>query len=304
MRRLGLVVVALALVVPLTVSARIQPRTLKGPVPSWWTNELRGLVRAAGAKGLRLPQDVSRSIPVSSLAFLGIRPGQLLLIDNVKARTTSLCTSNFVFTSGSATTAKREKKGVAAAAPNYFIGTAGHCGLVGDPVTMIFAPLGLVEIGTIVKSRSSANNVGAVDFALISINPALAQYVSPSMAHWGGPTGAFTGSGVQIVQHTGWGLVVGTGGTPRAGVAYEWNRQAEWRFEGVIAPGDSGSGAIVAGGLAAGNITHIAVDTGETVPAWNGGTTITSILSYIGSGYTLATCSLAVPWPLPGCPPA
>lgn len=168
---------------------------------------------------------------------------------------------------------------------------------------MVFAPLGIVEIGSIVKSTGNPDDISRLDFALISIDAALNPWVSPSMAYWGGPTGVFTGGGVQAVQHSGWGLVVGTGGTPRAGVAYAWNRGSEWRFEGAVAPGDSGSGAVVAGGLAAGNITHIAVNTRQVPPVWNGGSTITAILQYLGS-YTLATCSLPVPWPAPGCPPA
>lgn len=163
---------------------------------------------------------------------------------------------------------------------------------------MLFAPLGLVEIGTVVLSRSS--DIGN-DFALIAINPELSPWVSPSVAYWGGPTGVFTGTGPAPIHHVGWGAVVGTGGTPRAGLGLEW-RSDEWRFEAAITPGDSGSPAIVTGGLGAGNITHLVVDTREDVPVYFAGTAMSKIVQMIGGGTSLATCA-PIPWPLPGCPP-
>jgi hypothetical protein len=201
-----------------------------------------------------------------------------------------------------------------------FIGTAGHCGGNGTDVFMIFVPPPLSDpvlthVGKIVKSvapqirgsgLTETFDVSATDFALIAIDPALNKYVSPSMAYVGGPTGVYTpasNNAVTPILHAGWGLVVGTGGTPRAGVAYLWNAGSEYRFEGVVTPGDSGSGAIVPGGLAAGNITHIVTDTRQSVPVWNGGTTMAAIFRALGSTYQLATCPTAIPWPLPGCPP-
>lgn len=255
-------------------------KTLKAPAPSWYTPALQQKVVAAGAHGVALPAQAA--IPTSSLVFQGIRPGQLILL--TEGDTTSLCTSNFVFTDTSG-------------AP--YIGTAGHCGTVGAQVTMLYLPGGLVDIGTVVRSTGDAG-IGN-DFALIKIKPELAGDVSPSMAWWGGPTGVYTGSGPAVVQHAGWGLVVGTGGTPRAGLGLEWGPNA-WRFESVIANGDSGSGANVLGGLAAGNITHIAVNSGVIPPVFMTGTTMSKIFQIIGPGYTLATCGSALPWPLPGCP--
>jgi len=265
-------------------------RKLTSPAPAWYSKDVAERAEAAGPAGIPLTPEMRKTIPTSTLAFLGIRPGQLILLDD--GQSTSLCTSNFIFYTG--TTAK-----------TYYIGTAGHCGKVGTNVDMLYLPKGLVHIGKIVKSTGDpGDNFGATDFALIAIDKALYADISPSMAYWGGPTGSFSGSGVQPVLHAGWGLVVGTGGTPRAGVAYAWRVGSEYRFEGAVTPGDSGSGAIVAGGLAAGNITHIAIDTRQTPPVWNGGTTIQAILKYLGTSYRLATCSLAVPWPLPGCPTA
>ena len=260
------------------VGGEIRWKTLKTPAPEWYTQELQQRVVAAGPRGVALPEQAA--IPTSSLTFLGIRPGQLLLL--TEGGGTSLCTSNFVFTNGT----------------DYFIGTAGHCGNVGAQVTMLFLPLGLVDIGNVVLSTGDAG-IGH-DFALIRIDPALDQHVSPSLAYWGGPTGVYAGSGPAVVQHAGWGLVVGTGGTPRVGLGIEWTAN-EWRFEGVILNGDSGSGAIVLGGLAAGNITHIAVDSRVFPPAFMAGTSMTKIMRILGGTYRLATCP-AIPWPLPGCP--
>ncbi|MFY9587621.1 MAG: hypothetical protein WAT66_09215 [Actinomycetota bacterium] len=244
-------------------------------LPSWATWDLHRKVVAAGPKGLAIP--TSTDVPASSLAFLGIRPGQLLVLFSADGTTISLCTSNFIFSNGS----------------QFFVGMAGHCGLPGDDVDMLFLPGGLVNIGKVVMSTGDAG-VGN-DFGLISIDPSLNQWVSPSMAYWGGPTGAYAGTGPAVVEHAGWGAVIGTGGTPRVGLGITWTNR-EWRFEGLITPGDSGSAANVLGGLAAGNITHITVDL--TIAA---GTSIQKILQLAG-GYQLQTCSQAIPWPLPGCP--
>ena len=288
-RRIALAVTAVSLVTmmaaPLVSNAGLlrgglQFKTLRAAAPSWYTAELQRQVVAAGPRGVAIPAGVE--IPTSSLTFLGIRPGQLLLLTGDEG--TSLCTSNFVFTN---------------TAGEYFIGTAGHCGLVGDQVTMLYLPDGLVDIGNVVLSTGDAG-IGH-DFALIRIDPALYGDVSPSMAYWGGPTGVYTGSGPAVVQHAGWGLVIGTGGTPRAGLGTEWTSD-EWRFNGVIVNGDSGSAANVLGGAAAGNITHIAVDSRVLPPVFNAGTSMTKILQILGSGYRLETCSSAIPWPLPGCP--
>ena len=276
-----------ALVVPGTASARLADVASRGwrtipqrPAPAWATPDLHRQVVAAGAQGVALPSGAEADIPTSSLAFLGIRPGALMLIWSADGSTLSLCTSNFLFRSGD----------------QYAIGTAGHCGNVGDDVDMVALPFGLVNIGKIIFSTGD-RGVGD-DFALASISPSLNPWVSPSMAHWGGPTGVYTGSGPAPIVHSGWGLVIGTGGTPRAGLGMEWTSD-EWRFIGAIVFGDSGSAAnVTPSGLAAGNITHISVDSRTLTTA--AGTSIQKILQL--AGVPLATCASAIPWPLPGCP--
>lgn len=262
---------------PLEASALRWRRLTPAPAPSWYTPEFHRRVAAAGPQGLAIPS--TAGIPVSSLGFLGIRPGQLLFLPD------GLCTSNFVFRNST----------------QYFIGTAGHCGKVGDEVDMLALPFGFVTLGRVVLSVTGPEDEPGNDFALISIDPELDPWVSPSMAHWGGPTGAYTGSGPAPIVHSGWGLGVGTGGTPRAGLGTVWTDDA-WVFEGVVTFGDSGSAANTAAGLAAGNITHIFVGiTREYGVTLGGGTSMKRILELTG-GYQLQTCSLAIPWPLPGCP--
>jgi len=247
---------------------------LSAPAPSWYTSELHRQVLAAGTTGVAVPG--SAAIPTSSLAFAGIRPGQQLIISGGGGF--SLCTSNFVFRNGS----------------NYAIGTAGHCGGVGDSVTLIALGKVLFNIGSIIKSVDQGPGN---DFALISIKPAFNRNVSPSMAHWGGPVAAWGGPGAPLmVKHSGWGTGIGAGGTPRVGIGLTWASSGLWTFAGAIMLGDSGSAATAGDNRAVGNITHILL----TIPHRNAGTSISRILQI--AGLPLATCRNPLPWPGFGCP--
>lgn len=256
---------------PTVTAPTVTAIPLKAPAPAWYTPELHAKVLAAGAAGVPIPEEAA--VPMSSLAFLGIRPGQFIIVGD------SLCSSNFVFRNGA----------------NYAIGTAGHCGGVGAPVTMLTAPRGLVNIGNVTKS---VNGGIGNDFALISIKPELNNYVSPSMAIWGGPKGAHTSGIPLLVRHVGWGAGIGAGGTPRVGIGLTWNPANRWTFIGTIAPIDSGSGAIDPQWKAVGNITHLLVG---PVPNLHtaAGTSMTRISAI--AGLPLATCGPS-PWPLYGCP--
>lgn len=246
---------------------------LSAPAPSWYTPDLHTRVLASGAEGVALPENVN--VPMAAgLAFLGIRPGQFIIVGG-----NTLCSTNFVFRNGA----------------NYAIGTAGHCGNVGESVTMLALPRVLFNIGKVTKSVDGGPGN---DFALISINPALNNIVSPSMAFWGGPKGIHKSGIPLIVKHIGWGAGIGAGGTPRVGVGRSWTGNL-WTFFGAIAPSDSGSGAIDGNWKAIGNITHIQVDSRFIAPVWNAGTSITRILQI--AALPLATCGPS-PWPLYGCP--
>jgi hypothetical protein len=246
---------------------------LKAETPGWYTAKLHRKVVAAGKQGetVPLPPQVRGEYAryeQSGLLFTGIRPGSWILFP-------AGCTTNFVFRSGTA------------------IGTAGHCAEVGDEVTIVAAPGVLMNIGTVSLSRN--NGIGD-DFALIDIYPEMQEFVNPSMAYFGGPTGSADPVFGDIVVHSGHGLVIGTGGTPRAGVVTytgTGDGGSAFGWDGAAMLGDSGSAVRNAFGAAAGDLTHLVVGT-DYLPAYIAGTTISRMESFAGP---VTTASL-VPDPL------
>ena len=294
---------------PSPTGGTVTARELRSETPAWYTPELHRKVLAAGARGVPLPAGAQEDVPASGLGFVGIRPGSWMIAP-------AGCTMNFVFqggstatgggkkTRGSKSTGTAKPASVARFDPNQqlYIGTAGHCTSTGDEVVLVaVAPTApnpvLVNIGRTVKSVDGG--VGN-DFALVEIRPELNTWVSPSMAHWGGPTGAWMGSELLPVVHSGHGLVIGTGGTARAGQVLYAHEQDALYWAGATIFGDSGSALNTATGLAAADITHLIVDT-RYLGATSAGTRIGKMLQI--AGRSLSTCSIAVPWPAPGCPP-
>lgn len=281
----GLTALALSLpLIPSHAASTPQFQAIKAPRPAWLTDELQAKVVAAGAQGVPVPDGVD--VPTSGLAFTGIRPGSWML-------SPAGCTMNFVFgTPG-----------------NYTIGTAGHCTTrAGEQVILVVAgptsptPI-LVHIGNTIST--TGDDGPGNDFALVNISSALQSWVSPSMAHWGGPTGVYTGMyATQPLVHSGHGLVIGTGGTPRAamGLYYDIKAGRETAYwAGATIFGDSGSAIETYLGQAYANITHLVVNT--AFPGANSaGTKMSRILQLTG-GRPLATCPSRAPWVLPGCPP-
>jgi hypothetical protein len=136
----------------------------------------------------------------------------------------------------------------------------------------------LVDVGTVQKS---VNGGIGNDFALVSIRPELQSWVSPTIAVVAGPCGSYTGSGPEPVFHYGHGLAVGTGGTPRAGLALTWQADA-FGWSGAAAPGASGRAVRVNTGMqAAGDLTHLVVDT-NWLPSYIAGTRMGRILQIAG----------------------
>jgi hypothetical protein len=238
---------------------------LKGERPSWYTPALAARVDAANGVPVAAPADA----PLPS--EIGIRPGSWMI-------SPAGCTMNFVFQSGG----------------SYAIGTAGHCASGGDPVVLLTLAPGtenpvLVEIGT--TSVSHDNGIGD-DFALVPIRAALNPWVSATMAVVAGPCGAYGGSGPETVWHYGHGVGIGTGGTPRAGLALTWQGNAfGWDGAGIF--GDSGSAVRVGTGLAAaGDLTHLVVDT-AWLPSFIAGTRISKI-QQIAGGWSLVSSPLCI----------
>ncbi len=231
---------------------------LKAPKPDWYTPRLHDRVVTAGRQGDSVPIPDRVDYNASGLAFTGIRPGAWMIAP-------SGCTMNFVF----------------GRASDYYIGTAGHCTKVGDQVTLIAAPGVLMNIGRTVKSVN--RGVGR-DFALVDVRPAMERFVNPSMAYFGGPTASGSPREGDVVEHAGHGLVIGTGGTPRAGVVvYRGNGDGGDAFAwvGAASPGDSGSAVRLANGKAAGDLTHLVVG-GPYLPGDVAGTTIAQMLRIAG----------------------
>jgi hypothetical protein len=238
---------------------------LEGARPSWFTPELEQQVLAARGQPVAAPAQAP--LP----GTIGIRPGSWMI-------SPAGCTMNFIF----------RKSGSLA------IGTAGHCvDGAGDPVTLLTLAPGtenpvLVNVGSVLVRRD--NGIGD-DFALVSIRPALHSWVDPTIALVGGPCGQYSGSGPETVAHYGHGLGIGTGGTPRVGVALTWRADA-FGWDGAAIFGDSGSPVRVTRLQAAGNLTHLVVDT-RWLPSFIAGTRIGKILQ-IASGWSLANSSLCV----------
>jgi hypothetical protein len=235
---------------------------LRGQTPAWYTPELAAQVHEAAGEPVAAP--AAAPLP----GEVGIRPGSWMI-------SPSGCTMNFVFASGG----------------SFAIGTAGHCASRGDPVVLLTLAPGvenpvLVEIGTV--SVSHDNGIGD-DFALVPIRPALNAWVDPTIAIVGGPCGTYSGSGPETVWHYGHGLGIGTGGTPRAGVALTWQANA-FGWSGAAIFGDSGSPVRVGTGLAAaGDLTHLVVDT-TWLPSFIAGTRIGKI-QQIAGGWSLLSGS-------------
>lgn len=240
---------------------------LKAPKPDWYTDELHAKAVAAAKRGEGIAMPEGVEYPTSGLAFTGIRPGAWMI-------SPAGCTMNFVFGSSG----------------DYSIGTAGHCvERVGEEVTLIAAPEVLMVIGTVKKI---VNNGIGDDFALVEIYEGMQQYVTPSMAYFGGPTAAGDPQFGNLVEHAGHGLVIGTGGTPRAGVVVYRGEGDEagsdaFAWDGAATPGDSGSPVRLATGEAAGDLTHLVVG-GQYVPGVIAGTSIAQMLKIAGQGLATA----------------
>ncbi|MGH2818860.1 MAG: hypothetical protein ACRDJS_10445 [Actinomycetota bacterium] len=274
---------------------------LKAPKPTWYTNELHRRVVAAAKRGQTVVLPDGAHVE-TSLLFTGIRPGSWMI-------SPAGCTMNYVFGRASGNVplkmsrpAGKRGKGAKRRArvrtgSGAYIGTAGHCTEVGDEVTLIAAPGVLMNIGRTVKSidRGIGN-----DFALVEVHPQMVQYVNPSMAHVGGPTGAGDPVFGDPVVHTGHGAVIGTGGTPRPGLVTwegaERGREVDgYGWDGAAIFGDSGSPVRHANGVAVGNLTHLVIAP-NILPAFIAGTNISRIKEI--AAVPLATASL-IPDPLP-----
>jgi len=232
---------------------------LRGERPSWFTPAVQR--KLSRQKVMAAPVDAP--LP----GEIGIRPGSWMIAPY-------WCTMNYIFRNGG----------------TLAIGTAGHCLESGQPVVLLtLAPSGgnavLVQLGRVLLKRDGG--VGK-DYGLVEIPTSRRNWVFPTIAGVGGPCNVYYGGAAKTVAHYGHGVVVGTGGTPRAGVGLEVARsgwlQLDWdadsyAWAGLLAGGDSGSPVRIGELKAVGNLTHGLAVTGLEPSVIGWGTRISTITS-------------------------
>lgn len=267
-------------------------RELKRPAPFYMKSErIRDRIDRAGAKGVsyvRIQKWVRRGLagkrkrdePVAEPCPT-VEPGVRTTGVHTNACITYPygCTANFIY-----------KKGGSPALPvsdgrNYFLGTAGHC--VDRSRQPVYADNGagmVIRVGEVWKHIDGG--VGN-DMAAVRIDDDLP--IEPRMPGVGGPKGVYSGcTGGQSLDWWGhgYGVAVGQGNPGQGHLAQWWDRPYGWIGDAV--PGDSGSGVVVldAQRQAAGNLTHLVLDSAY-FPAVNAGTRMTHYLAWLGGDVRL-----------------
>jgi hypothetical protein len=263
--------VVAVLVLSVSATTASAASTLRTSKPAWFTTQFKKQVNKAGPKGKAKPRAAG---PGTTDICPGIDPNSPTPATSVVSAGTCEvfpygCTANFVYSNGS----------------QYFIGTAGHCvDKVGQAVYMQVNSPGIgasiANIGTV--SKFVNGGVGN-DYSVIAIAPGFT--VDPKLPQ-GGPQGIYTGCGPTAVLHYGHGYGVAVAqGKLEGGLATNWYDDG-YGWTGAGAPGDSGSAVVTASGFqAAGDFTHLIVDTGAYPGSDLAGTRITKILA--GTGLSL-----------------
>jgi hypothetical protein len=246
------------------------------PAPSWYTPQLHAQVIRAGADGVKVRQE---ELNIDCPGFQGLRGSHLG--EGVSAGGCIVapfgCTANFIFTGGG----------------SKYIGTARHCVKPGEPVVMQVDTVTIAAVGTVAKTTPGKCPDGLFetgpgcevghDFALIKLYSDVVKRwgVNPALPV-GGPRGVYRGCDPQPVKHWGHGYEAATAqGKPEGGLATNW-REDGYGWTGVGFGGDSGSGVVLADNRAAGNFTHLIVNT--RYPGSNlAGMRATAILQLVGS---------------------
>jgi hypothetical protein len=263
--------VVAVLVLSLSATTASAASTLRTSKPAWFTTTFKKQVNKAGPKGKAKPRAAE---PGTTDICPGIDPNSPTPATSVVSAGTCEvfpygCTANFIYSNGS----------------QYFIGTAGHCvDKVGQAIYMQVNSPGIgasiANIGTV--SKFVNGGVGN-DYAVIAVAPGFT--VDPKLPQ-GGPQGIYTGCDPTAVLHYGHGYGVAVSqGKLEGGLATNWYDDG-YGWTGVGAPGDSGSAVVTANGFqAAGDFTHLIVDTGAYPGSDLAGTRITKILA--GTGLSL-----------------
>lgn len=196
-----------------------------------------------GGQPCRLIEVPAQAPPVGSAPCPGVRPGAWVESD------AGLCTFNFLF---------------AGSDGNRYMGTAGHC-ILEDEGERSWSP------GTGPEARDGdGNRVGEFvyavlkdpkDFALVRLDPGV--QADPQMCWFGGPTGINSAnpglSEPVLLHHFGNGIGIGTLLPARSALALGMPDPDHVYAEGIVAPGDSGSGIISSDGRAVGVIVTVGI---------------------------------------------
>ena len=236
-------VVALSLAVAAPAHGLLGLSTTTAPTTRAWT---------LGGEPCELIE-VPAASPIGIGTCPGVRPGAIVESD------AGSCTLNFLFAGGDG---------------RRYIGTAGHC-ILGD------SPIGgdvgeqAWSVGTGPEARDAAGNrIGEFayailqdpkDFALIRLDAGVA--ANPQMCHFGGPTGINTDTpgldSPTVLQYFGNGVGIGTVLPARSAIALGMPSADHVYAEGLVLPGDSGSGIISDDGRAVGVAVTTGIHTGS-----------------------------------------
>ena len=195
-----------------------------------------------------IPTKVSTAAPVGTGTCPGVRPGAIV------TSFVGQCTLNFLFQGSDG---------------NRYIGTAGHCALEAPAVGGQAGEHSWAPGNGPVASDGDGNRIGEwayailqdpKDFSLIRIDSGVQS--DPQMCHFGGPTGINSDTpgldSPTVLEIFGNGIGVGTVLPARSMVALGMPDPDHVYAQGVVVPGDSGSGVISDDGRAIG----VAVTTG------------------------------------------
>jgi hypothetical protein len=235
---------ALALFVVLLGLTPVAPaRAVVGSGDANWT------LGGAPCRLIEVPAADASAPPIGVGPCPGVRPGAIVRSDAGR------CTFNFLFTGSDGA---------------RYMGTAGHC-ILGDSPTggdvgeEVWAP------GTGPEARDGAGNrVGEFayavledpkDFGLIRLDPGVD--ANPQMCVFGGPTGINSDRpgllAPVLLHHFGQGVGLGATVPGRSAAALGMPDPDHVYAEGIVVPGDSGSGIISADGRAVGVIVTVGV---------------------------------------------
>jgi hypothetical protein len=181
--------------------------------------------------------------PAVAASSDGVHPGAIVNSD------IGQCTDNFLFDGSDG---------------NRYIGSAGHCVLPAPDVggANVGEKTWALSSGPTARD-SNGNRIGEwayailqdpKDFSLIRLDPSVP--ATPQMPTYGGPTGIFNdiSSNTVLLQYFGEGILVNNVAPARNAVAFGTPDPDHVYAQGVVVPGDSGSGIETADGRAVGVI--------------------------------------------------